>query len=104
MSAPSRDVAAHRTGADDVNLADLGAEACELLHLLAQKKYPDQILRRRRHHQIGERGLFGSQHRRAVAAAFLPEIDQGVRRGIMLMRRSFLGLLAHPRGEKASDS
>ena len=35
----------------------LVAAAGELLHLLAQEEHPDQVLRRRRHHQIGERGL-----------------------------------------------
>ena len=54
MGAPCGDVAAHRAGADDVHMADLVATAGELLHLLAQEKYPDQVLCCRRHHQIGE--------------------------------------------------
>ena len=104
MGAPCRDVAAHRARADDVNMADPVAGACELLHLLAQKEHPDQVLRRRRHHQIGERSPFGRQHRGLVAAVLLPEVDQRVRRGIMLMRRGFFGLSTHARGEKAFDS
>ena len=31
-------VAAHRAGADDVDMPDLVAGACELLHLLAQEE------------------------------------------------------------------
>ncbi len=103
IGAPCRDVAAHRAGADDVNMVDLVAGACEFFHLLAQEKYPDQVLRRRRHHQIGERGLFGGQHRSLVAAVLFPEIDQRVRRWIMLMGSGLLSLGAHPRAQKASD-
>ncbi len=55
--APGRDIAAHRAGADDVDMLDLVAAAGELLHLLAQEEDADQVLRRRRHHQIGERGF-----------------------------------------------
>ena len=55
-----------------------------LLHLLAQEEHADQVLRGRRHHQPGERGLLGLQHRGLVAAMLLPEIDQRVGRGIML--------------------
>ncbi len=101
--APCRDVATHRAGADDVNVADLVATAGELPHLLAQKERADQVLRRRRHHQIGEGGFFGRRHRRLVAAVLLPEVDQRVRRGIVLMRRGLFGFRAHARGEKTSD-
>ncbi|MGY4330416.1 hypothetical protein ACVWWG_004833 [Bradyrhizobium sp. LB7.2] len=51
---PGRDVPAHGASADDVNLLDRVAGACRLLHLLAQEEHADQILRGRRHHQLGE--------------------------------------------------
>ena len=86
--APGGDVAAHRAGADDVDVLDLVAGACELLHLLAQEEHADQVLRRRRHHQIGERRFFPPPASRAVAAVPFPEIDQRVRRRIMRLRRS----------------
>jgi len=54
MRAPCRDVAAHRAGADDMDVFYSVAAACKLLHLLAQEKHPDQVLRRRRDHEIGE--------------------------------------------------
>ena len=79
-----------------MNVADLVAAAGELLHLLAQEENPDQVLRRRRYHQVGERGLFGRQHRSLVAAVLFPEIDQRVRRRIALMRRGLFSLRAHP--------
>ena len=103
IGAPGRDVAAHRAGADDVDMLDAVAGACELLHLLAQEEHPDQVLRRRRHHQIGERGLFGPQHRDLVVAMLFPEIDQRIGRRIMFMRCGLFRLGAHAPGEQAPD-
>ncbi len=86
IGAPGRDVAAHGAGTDDMDMADLVAGTGELLHLIAQEEHPDQVLRRRRHHQMGERTLLGGQHRGLVAAVLLPEIDQPVGRGVMFGR------------------
>ncbi len=55
MRAPGRDVATHGAGADHMDMLDRVAVAGELLHLLAQEEHADQVLRRRRHHQPGER-------------------------------------------------
>ena len=99
--APGGDIAAHRAGADDVNVLDLVAAAGELLHLLAQEEHADQVLRGRRHHQPRERRLLRTQHRQPVAAMLFPEIDQRIGRGVMLFRRGLGGLAAHPRGEQS---
>ncbi len=101
--APGGDVTTHRARADDVNVLDLVAAACELLHLLAQEEDADQVLCGRRHHQPGKGRLLRAQHRPAVAAMLLPEIDQRVRRGIMRFRRGLGGLPAHAAGEETSD-
>ena len=99
--APGGDIAAHRTGADHVNMRDLVAGAGELLHLLAQEEHADQVLRGWRHHQAGERRLLSVEHRSFVATVLFPEVDQRVRRGIVLLGCSLAGLGAHPRGEQA---
>jgi len=68
-----------------------------------RKKHPDQVLRRRRHHQIGERGFFGREHRGLVAAVLSQRSNQRVGRRIMLARRGGLSSLrAHPRTEQAA--
>jgi hypothetical protein len=66
----------------------------------SRRKNADQVLRSRRHHQLGERYLFGREHRGLVAAVLFPEIDQRVGRGIMRMWRGLLGFFPHARGEQ----
>ncbi len=102
VSAPCRDIAAHGARAHDMHVPDRAVATCELLHLLAQEEHANQVLRRRRHHQLRERGSLGSQHRHLVAAMLFPEIDQGIGRRIMLARRRLGRLRTHATGEHAA--
>ena len=102
IGAPGRDIAAHGAGADDMDMRDLVAAAGELLHLVAQEEDADQVLRRRRHHQARERAFLGCEHRGLVAAMLLPEIDQGVGRGIMFRGRGLRRLAAHAGSKQAA--
>ena len=75
----------------------------DLLHLLPQKEHADKILRRRRHHQISERGFLRCQHRLAVATVLFPQVDQCIGRRIMIFRGSLRRLAAHAACEQAAD-
>jgi hypothetical protein len=101
--APGGDVAAHGAGADDMDVLDLVAGTCKLLHPLAQEEDADQILRSRRHHQMRERRFLGSQHRGFVAAVALPEMDQRVGGGIVLVRCGLFRLGTHAAGKHAAN-
>src|SRR6185295_2573464 len=82
--APRSDVAAHGTSTDDVDMADILRFSGDFLQLVAEEKYPDQILRGFRNDKAREGLDLAVQHRSSAAAAFLPKINQRIRRGIML--------------------
>ena len=90
--APGRDVAAHGSRADDVDALAGEAAVGEPLELLAQEEHPHQIARGVGDQEARERRDLGLLHLARVAAVILPQIDQGVRRRIVLDRRPFAGL------------
>jgi len=98
--APSRDVAAHGAGADDVDAIAGELAVREALELVAQEERADQVARGVGDHKARERRDLRLLHRLRAAAVIFPKVDQGIGRGIMLDLRLFGGLRAHALGRK----
>ena len=102
--APAGDVGAHGAGADDV---DAGRAPGKLLRRLAlqqlrQPEHAAQVPRLVRDHQRRECARLGGLHGLLVAAVALEQIDQAEGRGIVILARLLLRLLAHARGDEAA--
>src|SRR5258706_16052356 len=82
---PRRDVAAHGTGADDVEMADVGRAAlAETLEPLLEREYANQVPRRGMEEEACRRSGMLARHVAHVAAEVLPQVDDRVGRGILV--------------------
>ena len=98
--APRGYVAAHGAGADDVHALTGPRAVGQGFELLAQEEDPHQISRCFGGEEPRERSDLGLLHGARIAAVLLPEIDEGVRGGIMRNGRLLRGLRAHAPGGK----
>jgi hypothetical protein len=104
--APGGDVAAHDAGADhmDTGKARLFRTAqTELLEALGKKEHAPQIARRVGRHQRHEATGFAVDHGPPVVAVPLEQVDQRMRRGIVLALGFFRGFRPHRLDDLRAD-
>jgi hypothetical protein len=83
---------------------DAGLCRAKLFQPFLQKKDPDQIAGRRRHHQLPKRsrlGLVGGGG--WCGTQLFPEVDDGVWGGVVFDARLGAGLLAQRTGQKRTN-
>ena len=101
--APGGDIAAHGAGADDMHPLRLEAVLRRLvLQHLREHEHAAEIARGLARHQRREHLRLRRLHARRVVAILLEEIDQAVRRRVMVLAHLGRGLGAHLLGKVAA--
>ena len=102
LGSPGGDLATHGAGTDHMDMGDAGLAAAQAAHLLAQEEDANEIARSVAFNELGEALHLGLLHGRSGAPMLLPQVDQGVRGGILCLGGLLLGLLAHLPGREAA--